>query len=438
MTEETTENSTGGRKFTVTVSEEGDCKRVLSLEIPEDEVARERERVTRELQRELKVPGLRKGKVPLDYVKKNYAEMIQGDAVRNLLPEAYEEAVRQEGLHPLGDPSFDNFEADEGKGIRGDAIIEVRPDVKISGYDEVEVEASQKEIGDGDVTKTLEDLRERLAEYRPTDREAQSSDYLTIDYAPYLEAGELDEKARQTNYPVELSSENLFEEFKVGLVGMRSGDEKDIEVKYPDDFVDKELAGARKRFHVKVAEVKEKLLPDVDDAFAKRLNDQVDSLDDLKGRIKKDLEAEEDHRYKHDVEEKVIDRLIGENPFEVPVVMVENYLASVLEEDRRRRPNVPDETKRVAEVRELFREAAVRSIKKYFIMDAVGKQEGLEVGEEEVEARIASMAEDSGRSPEEVKEYFGHPERRRSLESELLDRKVMELLRGNARVKDAA
>jgi trigger factor len=436
MEEELTGSSLGGRKFAVTVTAEGQCKRVLAIDIPEEEVARERDRVTERLRRELKVPGFRKGKVPVAFVKKNYADVIHSDAVRNLLPEVYEEAIEREHLHPLGEPHFDDFQTDEGQGIKATATIEVRPEIEISGYDDVTVEAQRREIGDGDVESTLRDIRERMATLVTVERPAEPSDYMTIDYAPYGESGELDESARQTNYPVELGSENLFEEFRVGLVGKKSGDETDITVKYPDDFPDKDLAGHTRRFNVKVVEVKEKLLPEADDAFATRLNSEVGTIDELKQRIKEDLAHEEAHRFEHDVEEKVIDQLIAHNSFEVPEVMVENYLASVLEEDRRRRPQVPDEAARAGEVRELFHDAAVRSIKKYFIMDAVRKQEGIEVTDADVEARAAKLAEGSGKSVEEIRDYLTHPERRRSFESELMDRKVMEFLRERARVKD--
>jgi trigger factor len=438
MEKDLAENIGEDRKFAVTVTADGQCKRVLSIEIPEEEVARERELIIQKLRKELKVPGFRRGKVPLEFVKKNYAEVVQGDAVRNLLPLVYDEAIQQEHLHPLGEPQFDNLQTDEGTGIKADAIIEVRPEVEVKGYDKVPVEAEKKDIGDAEVQATLSDLQERLATYEPVEREAQSSDYLTIDFAPYLESGEINEKARQSNYPVELSSENLFEEFKVGLVGLKPGDETDLDVKYPGDFPDKEMAGNARKFHAKIVEVKEKLLPEIDDAFAKRLNEEVESLDDLKTRIKSDLVSEEDHRYEHDIEEKVIDQLIAQNSFDVPGIMVENYLASVVEEDRRRRPKVPDENQRIQEVRELFGDAAVRSIRKYFIMDAVRKQEKIELGESDIEERIKVLAENAGKPVEEVREYLNEPERRRSFESDLLDRTVLGFLRGKARVKDAA
>jgi trigger factor len=438
MDEELTDAGAPERKFAVTVRSEGQCKRILSIDIPEAEVERERERITAKLRRDLKVPGFRKGKIPLAYVKKNYAHAIQGDAVQNLLPGVYEDAVVSKGLHPLGEPHFDNLRAEPGSGIQADATIEVRPEVEIKGYRDVTVLVERREITDADVASTLNDLRERLASLETVDREARSSDYVTIDYAPYLESGAVDEKARQRNYPVELSSESLFEEFRVGLVGRKAGDETELTVKYPDDFTDREFAGRTRRFQVKVLDVKEKLLPEIDDAFAKRINDEVASLGELKSKIREDLVHEEKHRFEHEVEEKVIDQVIAHNPFEVPGVMVENYIASIVEEDRRRRPRERDEAKRTREIHDLFHDAAVRTIKKYFIMDAIRKQENIDAETSEVEAKIQSIADDAGKPFDEVKDYFAHPERNRRLKGDLIDAKVLALLRGGARIKDAA
>lgn len=428
---------TEDRKFTVDVSSPGGCKRVLAIHVPEEELERERRLVIRELRRELKVPGFRKGKVPEGYITKNYAGAIESDAVRNLLPEVFEQAVIREGLHPLGEPSFENLKTGEGDGLRLEAHIEVRPEITVEGYRDVRVEATRQEVTDERVNHTLEHMREHMASYQDVDRAATASDYLVIDYAPYGDDGAPDESARQSQYPVALDSEQLLEEFKTGLVGMQKGEEKDITVSYPGDFSDEELAGKTKKFHVKVVEIKEKLMPELNDQFARRMDEKFATLLELKVQIRKDLEQEEDRRYQHEVQEKIIDQIIAKNTFDVPEVMVNNYLSSILEEDRKRRPQVEDEDKRVDEVSEAYRPAAERTIRKYFIMDAVRRQEGLELSESDIEARIQELADSSRHSEEEIRTALRNPETRRSFEDELLDRKVMDLLRSSADIKAA-
>jgi trigger factor len=420
------------------VSDGGGCKRVLSIEIPAEELDREKAVVMAELRRDLKVPGFRKGKVPSKYIEKNYKEAIHSDAVRNLLPSVYEGALVREGITPISEPKFDNVKTEEGDTISFEVTVEVRPEVTIEDYRGIKVKVKKKEIMDSDVDAALEHLREGTTTLRVVDREVREGDFVLVDYGPLLDSGEIDSKLFATNYPVDLSGQNLLKEFREGLIGLSTGEEKDIFVQYPDDFPEKETAGTSKTFRVKVKEIKEKELPELDDEWAKRVGgDKFSSLEDLRTQIRKDLTEEEDKRASHDAEEQIIDKLIERNAFDVPEAMVSNYLRSVLDEDRKRRPNVPDEAERERELTEQFHGVAVRTIKKYFVLEAVGKQEQIDARPDDVEAKIEQLTNEGRHEPEEVKAYFRNPQRRRSLENELRDRKILDFLRENANVKVA-
>jgi len=435
MDEELTSASPPDKNFTVTVGSPSQCKRTLSFEIADDALQQEKARIAEKLRKDVKVPGFRQGKVPAGYIRKNYGEEVEADAVQNLLTRVYREAVISEGLNPLGDPRFENLGVVDGSGITVEAHIEVRPDVQISDYKNVPLELEQREVGDKEVDETLQSIRERMTAYATVDRAAASGDMLVIDLTPYTESGELDEKSGQKNYGVALESENLLPVFREELTGMKAGEEKDVEVKYPEDFPEKQLANAERRYHIKVSEVKEALVPELDDSFAKNVAPNIESLAELKDRIREDLQKEEDTRYRHDAQEKVIDVLIERHGFEVPDTMVENYLTSIVEEDRRRRPQVDSEEQREREVREVFRNPAVRSVKKFFVMESVVRQEGLKVTEEEIDEKIKSMADDAGRPLDEVKNTFRDPRLRLNLESDILDQKVLNFLREEADIK---
>jgi trigger factor len=437
MDEELTSGGGKDKNFTVTVEITSSCKRTLVIDVTDEALQAEKVRLVEKLRMELEVPGFRKGKVPASYIEKNYAGHVHTDAVQNLLTRAYQETLIREHLHPLGEPRFEDIEAEDGKGLSVKAHIEVKPEVEISGYRDVSFEVQKKDIGDEQVDDTLAKIRESMTTYQVVDRAAEQDDYLVIDFAPYLESGELDENARQTNYGVALEGESLLPEFRQGLMGLKAGDEKEILVRYPEEFPDKNLAGQTKSFHVKVSEVKEKLLPELDDAFAKNVSQEVASLDELKERIKEDLQREEDARHQQNVQEQIIDKIIEKNSFEVPDAMVENYLTSILEEDRRRRPQVEDEEVRSKEVHEMFREPALRMVKRYFIMDAVVKQENLQVTEEELEEKFKSLAKEAERDIEEVRNVFKNAKHRMDLENEILDQKVLNFLRENADIKVA-
>jgi trigger factor len=408
--------------------------RVLTIEVSEAEMQREREAVARQLRQELRVPGFRPGKVPMAYVEKNYGDAIQGDAVRNLLPAVYEQAVTQEGLRPLGEPHFEKLKAERGEGMRVEARVEVRPEVRIAGYESVRVQVPRRPVGDAQVDEALQGLREGMATYVTVDRPSTATDYMVIDYAPRLDSGEIDEKAWQRDHPVDLSSGSLLAEFRTGLVGTAAEQELDIRVRYPDDFAEAAMAGKERSFHVRVKEVKEKLLPELDAAFVGRVAEGVASLDELRERIREDLTGREAHRFTHEVEEKVVDHLIATNAFEVPRVMVDNYLASLIEEDRHRRRK-PDDPDRDQEIRRIFEDSAVRAVKRFFVLEAVRKQEGIVATDEDVAGKIASLADSSERTEADLEAYFRHPERRRSLESDIVDRKVLNFLRDRADIQ---
>lgn len=425
------------RNFTVTVSEPTGCKRVLSLRIPEEEVVKERGRVLEELRRDLRVPGFRKGKVPASFVEKNYGEIARDDAVRNLLGAVYEDALIQKAINPLGEPKFDNLKAAPGEGVSVDVEVEVRPELTLQGYTGVEVKVTHNTVSEKDVEETLERIRGRRGTFAVVERPAREGDLLLIDYAPILPTGEVEESKMVRNYPVDIASESLLPEFREHLRGMEIKGEKDIVVDYPKDFPDKTVAGTRKTYRVTLKEVKELKLPELNDEFAKSLGEEFGDLGALRAKIRADLEQEEEKRRVHEAEEKIVDRIIAANPFDVPDAMIENYLASILDQDRKRRPQVEDEAEREREVREHFHGAAVRTIKKYLILDAVKKQENITVDPHEVDAKIEELSASGGDRVEEVKAYLRRPDRRLAIESELLDEKSMRFLRDRAVVTAA-
>ncbi len=435
MVEELTNDGAEGKFFTVTVDSPSLCKRVLKLEIKEDALQAEKSRIRAKLQNDIEVPGFRKGKVPLSFIEKNYKEAVHTDAVQNLLGQAYHDALHGENLRPLGEPIFDNLEAEDGKGATVEAKIEIKPVIEITDYTGVAVEVEKKKVGDEQVDATLDNIRQRMSTFQTVERASAMGDHIVIDFAPYLESGELDEKARQADYAVSLESENLLAEFREGLTGMKAAEEKEILIRYPKDFPDEALADKEKKFHVKVTEVKEQLLPVLDDAFAKTVVPDIESMDALKARVLDDLQKEGETQLKKETQERIIDKIIDKNEFEVPDAMIENYMTSLIDEDRKRRPDVEDEETREKEIREMFRDAATRTVRKYFILEAVVRQEKLAVSAEEFDAKIAAIADEMHQPLEEVKKMFLNPEHRRNLESDLLDEKVLNFLQESAEVK---
>ena len=252
MAKEFTEDMNTERKFAVSVSSPSECKRVLSIEISKEEVEKEKARAVDELRRDLNVPGFRKGKVPLKFIEKNYGSMIHQDAVRNLLPAILDDALVRENIHPVGDPKFENLKAEEGQDITVEVEVEVRPDLELKDYSGVKVLVEKRIIEDKDVRETLERVREQKTVLAVVDRPAKEDDFVLIDYAPVLPDGEVDLTKLSENYPIDLGAEAVLPEFREAIVGMSIKEEKDVTVKYPDDFPEKEMAGTEKVFRATV------------------------------------------------------------------------------------------------------------------------------------------------------------------------------------------
>ena len=200
----------------MTVAQPSQTRRVLSVQVPAEELEKERSAVLEEMRRQIRVPGFRKGKVPAGFIQKNYADAIQSDAVRNLLPDVYEQALHRENLHPLGEPMFENVKLEDG-GVTFDVNIDVRPEVTLQGYEEVTVDVPRRSVADQDVDQAAG--RRCVSDWRrsiPSTRPAATGDHLVIDYVPLAADGTPEEKSRAKAYPVALSSDSLLEEFRTG------------------------------------------------------------------------------------------------------------------------------------------------------------------------------------------------------------------------------
>lgn len=424
------------RNFTVEVAEPSQCKRVLTIRIAREEIEREEAVVYKKMHSDMKIPGFRKGKIPEKYIWKNYGDIIHSDAVQNLLPQIYEMALIKEGINAIGNPSFTNIEGKRGDDITLEVAVEIRPDIRIENYQNIKVVAAKKEIGDAEVDAALEQLKQRMATIKAVERPSIATDIITIDYAPILEDGSIDQRHLSKNYTIDLASQNVLREFIDALTGVQVSDEKLIDVHYPEEFPEKALAGTQKKFHVTVREIKEKSLPELTDEFVKQLGAEITTLADLRQQVKTDLVEDDLKRFNREIEEKVIDVILEQEPFEVPETMVENYLHSVIDEDRKRRPHISNEEEREKEIRELFKEAAVRTVKKYFIIEAIKKQENIAISDEELKERIDGIA-GGGESGDPIRQYFEHPDHRERLIGELKDERVLAFLRDSATVTAA-
>lgn len=417
----------------VGVSKEEDCRRVLSIEIGKHRFADEREKVLGDFVREVSLPGFRKGKVPRNIVATRFADEIHAETLKSILPAAYSHAVSSENLEPIGDPVFKDIVAENDKPVMFNVELEVSPKVEISGYSNVNINREDIKVEDEEVDKVIENLRDRYADFESVDRECEEGDVAVIDYVPVDDEGNEEDERKVKDYRIVLGAGQILPDFEKELVGTKPGATKEIEIAYPEDYRPEELAGKKIKYRFAVNEVMEKKIPPLNDEFASSVDEKFKSLDDLKKDIRDKLTEEKKKDEIQRMRESAIDRIIEENPFDIPLSMVERYVEAMRNdaESRGQRPQGEDEEAEGSRKKqdEIFEKIARRNIKRYFIMDYIIKKEKVEIDDTEVDKKIGELSQGTGKPLEEVKKYFVKgSEGYRNLKTGLIEDKVFEVI----------
>ncbi len=411
----------------VSVREEPAWRRVLDIEVEAAVVDRELDKVVEEFRRRMVLPGFRKGKVPAELARKHLGEDLEGEVLRRLLPNALDDALKDADLKPLGDPHISNLKFNPGKPLAFTATVEVVPQVEISGYEGLKLTREQPEIQEEDLNRVLDQLRDQRAELEEVDRPAHGGDVVMVRYRELDDSGESEPDQEPTEVSLELGSQRTPESFNRELMGTVVGDMKKVPLEYPADYPDEKLAGTVRQFHVTVAKVQEKVWPALDDAFAKQVLGSEDAtLEDLKSRIRLNLEAEARMHSMQHLENNLLNRLLELNSFELPQGVVESTLERIMKRVKEENPNLPpDEETRT---RDQYREQVERQYRTDILMDALGRQEGIEVSDEDLDKEIESYAEREGQPAAQVKGRLKREGNLDRLREDLFRRRVLDRL----------
>ncbi|MBE0617768.1 MAG: trigger factor, partial [Proteobacteria bacterium] len=417
-------------------------KSKLTIEVPPEEVLQEEEVLFRDLRRSAAVPGFRKGKAPVHVLKRLYGDRIRSDAVGRLIEKTYYDALRQEQIIPVNDADIELQEASPEKGISYTAVVEVRPKVQARGYTGLRLKKELAVVDESEVAARLDSLRSQRASFEPAPdgHVLGLGDMVVMDYAGTVE-GEPFEGGKGEDRTVILGSGSLISGFEEGIVGAVAGEERTVDVTFPEDYRAENLAGKSARFQVIVKDAKIRHLPDVDDEFAKEVAG-VDSLEALKARVREAVEAEKRTRAERAFRERVMDALLGANPFEVPESMVRNQQTFSIERLRRdlTQRGMDPEALGISrpDVQEVHRRAAERSVRWAFLLRAIAEAEALQVTDEDLEARIRAIAEEDGRPYSAVRSFFDEDDRLDTLRSHLLEGKVIDQVVASSSVEEVA
>jgi len=410
----------------VTLQEGKGWKRTLEIEIPKEKVDDEFESTYKKYQALAKIPGFRKGKSPLHMIKLRYKDKISSEVLETLVPKAYEDAVKEAKLSPICLPVIKDVQFEEGAPLKFKAEFEIQPEVEAKDYLGLELVRRLKEISEKDIETSLNYLREDFAELHPVEREAQLHDSLIVDIAKKQDGKE----DKVENQQILLDPHNMIRDFQQALVGAKAGELKEFEVDYKPDFHNKKLAGKKVKYRINVREVKEKVLPQANDDFAKTVG-EYKNLEELKSKIKEGLIQRDMKDADTELKTDLINQVIRSNPFEVPDTLFNYYLDSIIEDLKKRYQKV-DEKK----VREEYKDIALAQIRWDFIFHRIAEKEKIQVTKQEMENWCEENAKAMRVTVEETIKSLENPSFSKRIKEDLLEKKTIDFLLKNATIKE--
>ncbi len=402
----------------------------LVVEVGAEEFDQAINKVYQRQKHRIMIPGFRKGKAPRKMIEKMYgAEVFYEDAVEDTYPRAYEDALKESGLEPVAYPKLEVLSMGK-EGFTFKALVTVRPEASVKDYKGLDVVRPEVKVSAADVKAELKPYIDRASRLVTVERKAKKGDVAVIDFEGFRE-GVPFEGGKGENYSLELGSHSFVPGFEEQVIGMKAGDEKDLDITFPEDYTP-ELAGAAVVFKVKVHEVKERQEPEIDDEFAKDVS-EFNTLEEFKKDLGEKLKERRQTRADREFEDAVIDALIGKLECEVPEAMVD-YRAEKIMDDyaaRLQDQGIPfDQYVKmmgltIDDMKAQAKTTADRAVRSELALEAVAEAEKLEVTEEEMDAEVARLAKEHDMSEERLRDIMDE----KGVKKDLLARKALDLVK---------
>ena len=377
-----------------------ETQKKITIEIPSDVVDAEIDRVAKGYSKQARLPGFRPGKVPSNIIKQRFREEIHHEVMHGLIPRAIEEALQERGIEPVSTPDVKDVSLREGEPLKFTADVETVPPFDPGDLSTITLRQHPSTITEDGIEKTLERLRERGATFEPVEgRPVSEGDTASVDLDRTDPDGKVD---HHEGVSIELGASGNPPGFDQNLLGMNSGDEKTFVINFPEDYAVKDMANTSVTYKVKVKEIRRKVLPELDDEFAKDIGD-FESLGALRDRVRADMQAEAEQHAKQHVRSDLLKQLGQRIGFELPPSLVDREIERRLEEFARRLMDQGVDPRKAgidwSQFREAQREAAHGAVASALVLDEIARRENLTVAAEDVDKEIAQFASASGRTP---------------------------------------
>jgi len=426
-------------QMTIKMEELSPVKKKISFEVPWEEVKTELDSVYREVGKQAKIKGFRQGKVPRKVLETHFKEHAHTETMNNIINKYYWQALEENKIIALSRPEITQDGLKENSVFSFSASFEIEPEFEPRGYTAMELEKEEILVTSSDMEKKISEIRQMFAtmEEVTDDRKVQQGDFVVIDFAGICE-GESSAELKAENYFLEIGSKKFVPGFEEQLIDMTKGETKTIKVTYPEDYREKKYAGKNVLFDVTVKNLKEKRMPALDENFIKNF-EKYNSLEDLKSDIRKSLEEEAARLTETNLQNKITEKLLQVNEFDVPSSLVERQIFYMMADMVRRMTSAGMDEKSATELclnmRDNFKDEATKEVKAFLLFKKIAEKEKIIVETADADEHIRQLAARYGKDYELIKKGYENEEKMENLKLDLTQKKVFDFIVQSANIK---
>jgi len=414
--------------------EEG--RKAFEIEVPSADVKKRKDEAFGKIGKTASVPGFRAGNAPRDLLEKHYGERVTKEVIEDLISDSYHKAVEEEGFVPLGLPEISDVRFDDKSALFFKAEFNIRPKVELKEYKGIKLTEKKIAIKDEDVQKSLSALQESNAKFKDAEnRPVKIGDYIVCDSEVFVDGKSIAKKRENIWMPIEEKS--YLPNLSAQLVGANVNDEKDAETTLPVDFQNKEYANKKAVFKIKINQIKERALPQIDDEFAKDLG--YNNLAELNDSVKKVLEHQAQRQARTGLENQLIEKLLENSNFNTPASIIEEQLKYLLGEEKARllrqglkEADIKDKEK---ELTEKLKPAAIKQVKVMFILDEIAHKENIKVSHEDIDEALEAIARQHNQPKGKIEKYYKDNDLISNLRADIKNGKTLDLLIKEAKIE---
>ena len=386
-------------------------KKVLHVEIPEDTVVRELDNAYKQLKKTAKVKGFRPGKTPRSVLERMFKKDVHNDVSSKLLQDSFMEALKETDLNIVGNPEIDPPQLDEKGPYKYDATVEIKPDIDNIDFKGLALKKALYQVTDEEMDAQLQMLQKNLAQQIPAtdDRGVEENDFVLIDFEGFENGKPFSETQKTENFTMKIGAGAISKTLDEILIGKKPGEDIEITINFPEDHFNEKLANHEITFHVKLHEIREEVLPEINDEFAKKLG-QYETLGEVKNAITENLKQGYEKRVEQELNEQIFQELIEKTEFELPQSMIEYELNGIIEEVEKTlsyyNKSMEDEGFTRESLAEKHLDTAEKKVRRHLILDKIIDQEELTLSDKELDAGFSEMAQAVNQPVEAIKSYY--------------------------------